>query len=44
MTDAGLSELKGCINLRSLNVAYTETTKAAISELRQARPNCEIIR
>ena len=44
VTDQELVYLKPLADLRKLNLTYTGVTDAGIAELRQALPNCEIIR
>ena len=44
VTDAGLEHLKGLKNLQSLYVNDTEVTDEGVKKLKQALPNCRIIR
>lgn len=42
VSDAGLRSLKGLTKLSSIRLENTQTTTAAIHELQEALPNCEI--
>lgn len=44
ITDTRLASLKPLTGLRKLNLTYTSVTDAGVAELRQALPNCEIVR
>jgi hypothetical protein len=44
ITDKELVHLKPLADLRKLNLMYTQVSDAAVAELRQSLPNCEIVR
>jgi hypothetical protein len=43
VTNAGLSQLKGKLRLRRLDLYDTDVTESGITELQRALPNCEIL-
>jgi internalin A len=44
LTDAGLKELAGVRNLRSLLLGGTEVTDRGVAALEEALPNCKAFR
>ena len=44
VTDSGLVHLLGLTNLQRLYLSRTQVTRAGIGELKQALPNCRIIK
>jgi Leucine Rich repeat len=42
VTDVGLRHLSGLIGLKELNISNTKVTKAGVSQLQKALPNCTI--
>ena len=44
VTDAGLKELAGLKNLTTLFLSNTQVTDAGVRELKQALPNCQIVK
>ena len=44
ITDAGLEYLKNLRNLRSVTMQGTKVTQAGVDKLKEALPECEIVR
>jgi hypothetical protein len=44
VTESGLRQLRACPNLRELDLAGTVAGDSVVAELKQALPNCQIVR